>query len=116
MLERDECFKVVGGEFPDICGPMCDPDCCAGEMKTPTTLPSKPPTKTHVRTPTIQPTPSPPSPCDCQDCTDDILNTMAGNYSCGARINWLQTSYGGSMLERDECFKVAGESPQIYVA
>lgn len=34
---------------------------------------------------------------------------MAGDYSCGARIEWLQTEEGGSRSEADACATVAGE-------
>ena len=45
-------------------------------------------------------------PCGCRECTEDILETMAGAYTCGARISWLQTSEGGSMTEEEACTRI----------
>ena len=45
--------------------------------------------------------------CGCSTCTRNVLDTLAGNYSCGDRINWLQRVDGYS--EIDACKKVAGE-------
>mmetsp|Transcript_12371 Transcript_12371/g.26049 ORF Transcript_12371/g.26049 Transcript_12371/m.26049 type:complete len:476 (+) Transcript_12371:192-1619(+) len=47
--------------------------------------------------------------CGCQSCTPTIWNTLAGQYSCGARISWLMSGDGGSLSEYDACIRVAGE-------
>ncbi len=47
--------------------------------------------------------------CGCPSCTSTIWNTLAGQYSCGARISWLRSREGGSLSEYDACVKVAGE-------
>jgi hypothetical protein len=49
------------------------------------------------------------SSCGCSTCTDDVLARMAGAYSCGDRINWLQTTQGGRKSELDACKQVSGE-------
>ena len=49
--------------------------------------------------------------CGCNSCTEDVWNSIAtdsaGSYTCGDRINWLQTamSYSGA----DACAKVSDE-------
>jgi len=65
--------------------------------------------------PTLSPTATPI--CGCFSCTDSVLNNNDANgYSCGARIDWLQTSesevVGGSYNEYDSCRKVSGEFPE----
>ena len=64
---------------------------------------------------TQPPTPPPVTPrvkCGCSSCTEDVLNRMAGDYSCKDRIHWLQSSQGYS--EDEACKKVAGkEFPYI---
>lgn len=45
--------------------------------------------------------------CGCADsCTSDILNMLAGDYTCGDRIRYLVNSVGNT--ETDACKKVAG--------
>lgn len=47
--------------------------------------------------------------CGCPSCTPTIWNTLAGQYSCGARISWLMSGDEGSLSEYDACVRVAGE-------
>jgi hypothetical protein len=47
------------------------------------------------------------SPCGCKTCTDEILNIMAGDHSCGARINWLQSALSKS--EEEACIQISGD-------
>ena len=52
--------------------------------------------------------------CGCDDCNTSILDKLVGlpgnpKYSCGARIEYLQTIEGGSMTELEACARVAGE-------
>lgn len=55
---------------------------------------------------------SPTSVCGCDECTDQILNTYAGPYTCGARINYLMVDCG--YTEVDACRQIAGyEFPTI---
>ena len=50
--------------------------------------------------------------CGCEECTTEVWNAMAGEYTCGERIEWLQGSQG--LSEIDACRKVAGqEFPSI---
>ncbi len=51
--------------------------------------------------------------CGCENCTTDVLSTYAGQYTCGGRINWLQTSEGGSFPELAACRKIADAYPGI---
>ena len=48
-----------------------------------------------------------PPKCGCYDCTIDILNTLADEYSCMERIDWLIDSSGYSEFEA--CRMVAGQ-------
>jgi len=43
------------------------------------------------------------------ECSQNILNKLVGNpaYTCGARIEFLQTVQGGSKSELEACFYVA---------
>ena len=47
------------------------------------------------------------NPCGCAECTDTVLDRMAGDYTCRARIEWLQSAQNYS--EIDACKKVAGD-------
>jgi len=50
--------------------------------------------------------------CGCQSCTQDVWLSMAGAYSCGARISYL-TDYKGK-TEEEACMQVGGtEFPAI---
>ena len=93
LSELNAC-RQVSDEFPSICGPSCHPDQC-DITRSPSEVPSN--------SPTIEI----PSPCGCKACTDQILDTDAGGYSCRARIEWLQNVSG--YTERDACIKVANE-------
>lgn len=59
------------------------------------------------------PTPSPLPACGCSSCTENVLNAMAGLYSCQGRINWKMTAAGGSLSELDACRFVANEYSTI---
>ena len=68
--------------------------------------------------PSNTPTESTISHCGCARCTNTIWNTPAsdgaGSFSCGTRINWLQSPNGGGLSELDACTKVAAtEFPGI---
>lgn len=90
--ERDAC-TIAGTEFPEECG-VCDPDVCNQEPEVPS--------------------PPPPSSgkCGCPEC-EDVWNVIAREYSCGVRIEWLQSEFstiaGGPYDERVACSKVASE-------
>ena len=112
--ERRACVKIAGKRFKDICGPFCDPQKC---KMLPTTSPATQdptPSPTPIPTPTFTSVPSKSpvisnssSSCGCRSCTQDVLNRMAGEYSCKDRINWLQFVQGYS--EDRACEKVAGD-------
>jgi len=54
--EYGACMKVAGEEFPDECGPMCDPDRC-NATSFPTTSPSTAPSLLPTDPPVPNPTP-----------------------------------------------------------
>ena len=47
--------------------------------------------------------------CGCPTCTQQVWDTFAGDYTCGARITWLQTAQGQS--ESQACSQVESEFP-----
>jgi len=88
----------------------------------PTMPPTRPPTKAPVVAitatpvsptipPTIRRTSSPvdeisSSKCGCDSCTPQVLDTLADQYSCGSRINWVISNLG--LTESDAC-KMVGD-------
>jgi len=70
------------------------------------TAPTDQPTSTPTSSPTI---PKPTPPCGCNDCTQQVLDTLSGivpnKYTCGARIDYLQQHDG--LTELDACRRVA---------
>merc|ERR1711935_191387 len=124
----------VGKEHANECG-MCDPTKCNNNnifltssptpvpTPQPTASPTKKPTASLTPVPTVSPTPKPtnfptpvptprpstpsePSHCGCRECTNEVWDTYAGIYRCGDRIEWLQTSIGGSKTEGAACVQV----------
>ena len=121
--------STVGSEFPSECG-GCNPESCdstappttgpsfrptSAPTMSPTVSPSAGPTQAPSGRPTNTPTASPPSPCDCQSCTSSVQDALAcdggGCYSCQSRIDWLQSSAGGSLSELAACSTVGSEFP-----
>jgi len=112
VSESDACFMVANKEFSAICG-GCDPSQCtspddddeeeeddsSGSPSDDTTL------------------------CGCSSCTENVWNTLAGDYTCGARISWLQAqSYetllglgitNGPLDEAGACKAVSEEFSEI---
>jgi hypothetical protein len=70
-----------------------------------------------VLQPAKSPTSSPTMPdngptyCGCDSCTQEIWDAIAtdsgGSYSCGSRIEWVQSTFGRS--EHDACVRVSVE-------
>lgn len=52
--------------------------------------------------------------CTCASCTTDALNSMAGQFTCGARINYLMEEHANTFgSSRKACRRVGGlEFPQ----
>jgi hypothetical protein len=49
--------------------------------------------------------------CGCSECTNTVLNTYAGKYTCGARIAYMEST---GKTEEEACSRVAGtEFPSI---
>lgn len=93
----------VSFEFPGVC--LCDPPSWA-LIATPQT----PQTQTVVA-----PTANGRVHCGCAACTQDVWDANAtdagGSYSCGSRIEWLQTQQGYEVEEA--CATVASEFPYV---
>lgn len=89
-----EACRFVAGEFPDVCGP-CNPDSCSAENGE-------------------EEEEAADNPCPfCDACTSDVLNQLAGAFSCGGRINYLLTPEGGSLSNEEACQFVAEEFPDV---
>lgn len=50
--------------------------------------------------------------CDCSTCTESVMNSYAGLYTCKGRIDWLK-SYPRNKSEHDACATVYSEFPDI---
>ena len=82
VAELEAC-AAIGSEYPSACTP-CNPIICDG------------------RAPTF---------CGCDSCTLEVWTTLAGSFTCGARINYLQTPPGGSESEDAACLLIAQAFP-----
>ncbi|KAL7546402.1 hypothetical protein ACHAWF_009739 [Thalassiosira exigua] len=79
----------------------------------PTTAPSRAPTnRPATAAPTSSPNESGTTYCGCDDCTqavwDAIATDSSGSFTCGGRIEWLQTQ---GYNELDACNRVSSEFP-----
>jgi len=79
FLTEEQACILVGKEQANVCG-MCDPTECNNNE------------------------PLPPSQCGCKECTEDVLATFAGDFTCGARISYLKNSMG--YTEQNACIKI----------
>ena len=86
------------------------------------TLPT--PSPVSVSTPTSNNDPTTAPRCGCSKCSDDVWNTLAGDYSCGDRIRFLTDADEATLLdigissiddfnEEDACRFVTDEFPDI---
>jgi len=128
----------VSDEFPKICTCYCDDDDGDSDEEdtaSPTLSPSLRPTKSPTVSPTPSPTSSPtsspilsqsddtPLRCGCDECTEEVWNTLADGYTCGGRISWLRDSdvdtlagagiNNGPFDEAGACLFVSDEFPDI---
>jgi hypothetical protein len=121
--EEINACSYVSDEFPGVCTCTCDDAPAVPEplpTQTPTTNPPTPlPTQTPTTTPpTNSPTEEPivttPSRCGCKQCTETVWNTIVtdagGSFSCGTRIDWIETSMGYDELRA--CSYVSDEFPE----
>lgn len=94
--EYDSCRKV-SGEFQEECGRFCHPDECDNTSFV------------------TENNDDGAKYCGIASCSDTIWNTDADGYSCGGRIEWLQTSdaVGGPYNEDEACHIVGEEFPEI---
>ncbi len=102
--EYDACYQISVTEYPDICGP-CNPSSAAVETVV-------------VEDVVAQEFESAVPPADrisCNQpttCTSIVLQSMAGAFSCGDRIDWLMTAE--RLSEVQACMIVAvNEFPDI---
>lgn len=93
----------------------------------PISSPHTDPVPAPIHNPTVNPTPAPvPAPtsppvanyCGCQTCTDQVWNRDADGYSCGDRMEWLQSpsavAVGGPFTEEEACRKISQEEyPEV---
>ena len=98
MSEGAACTRVAKEEFAEECGLICDADMCDGRLQerdssgtTTTTATAAAAEKTF---------------CGCQTCTTDVWLTMAGEFSCGARVSYLTDFRGQKNVEA--CRQVGG--------
>ena len=84
FTESNACKKVGGDEYPAVCG-ACNPSTC------------------NNSNPSSTPTPK----CECESCTQQVLDSIADGYSCGARIDWVASNLG--YTESRACKKVGGD-------
>lgn len=105
LNETAACYQIANVEFPDVCGPDCDPTKCDGQIP-PTTAPSETPSLLPSVPPSLTPT---LVPCGCNDCDAAALDEMAGNYTCRQRIGYTQSinSHNGNYTQEDACYQVA---------
>jgi len=104
LSEEEACIRIGGDEFPEMCGP-CDPTTCQHGSE----IPSIDPTTTSSSAPSKSPSAKLTNSCGCDSCTESILNTLAGDHTCGSRINWLQSSAGGLLSEEEACIRIGGD-------
>jgi hypothetical protein len=93
----------------------------------PTESPTTPPTSPIASLPTEVPTglltsipskeaaddPDQTIACGCQSCSERAWNTFAGQYTCGARIQWLSTAMARVYpTQADACRRVGFEFPR----
>ena len=99
--------EVCGDEFSNVCGDECNPSQCGsggggvgggGVPPAPTPPPPSPPSSTGAF-------------CGCSTCSQTVWDAFAGDYTCGARITWLQNSQGYG--EDKACSAVTSEFPDI---
>jgi hypothetical protein len=107
--EEDACRLVAGAQFPDVCGPACDPDSCDGRSpSSPGSEPTSTPNDNNSE-PTL-----PLERCGCADCTEEIWNTLAAGYTCGARIDYVAGETSKYPTQEDACRQVASvEFPSV---
>ena len=83
---------------------------------SPPSPPPAPPSPSPAPSPPPSPSPPPMPPiapgpllCGTRACTETTWARLAGDYTCGQRIEWLQTADGGSLSEPEACRIVAAE-------
>lgn len=83
LSEEEACLKVTS-DFWVECGAACNPTKCDGKQ---------------------------PALCGCESCTETILQSKAGNFSCLDRIQSVQTT--SNLTELEGCQRIADEFPLV---
>jgi hypothetical protein len=89
MPEEAACRKIAKEDFIPECATLCDIDICDGKAIMNAEEQDKDPPKTF---------------CGCAECNEDVWLTMAGEFTCGARISWLT---GRGQTSTEACRTVA---------
>jgi hypothetical protein len=82
FTESNACKRVGGDDYPSVCG-ACNPSTCNSSN------------------------PSPTPKCECESCTQQVLDSIADGHSCGSRIDWVASNLG--FTESNACKKVGGD-------
>ena len=82
-VTEDRACQIVSEDFPRQCGPKCNPAKCDNRA---------------------------PAYCSCNECTDFVLNLLAGDFSCFDRIKALRDN---GVDEEEACRQVSIDYPEI---
>lgn len=85
FTEEAACHRISKMEFAPDCAQICDSDLCDGKGTYDQAVEN--------------------TYCGCDACTDDVWNSMAGDFSCGSRITYLNNSQ--SKTQAGACHEVA---------
>lgn len=100
-------FEAANSKPDECCfceGKTGSNTCSATDTVTATTRPSNVPTQSPTESPRI--VNQDPHPCGCATCTEDVLNTYAGEHKCRDRIQYLRYEQG--FTEANACARVGG--------
>jgi hypothetical protein len=111
VLGLENQIEELEQENDRICSLTSNTDICDGRGPSPSAATT--PSAESVSEPTSAPS-VPAEHCGCADCTEQIWNTLADEYTCGARINYVTGHTTSNPTEVDACRLVAGvEFPTI---
>ena len=99
LSEEAACTRIAKEEFAEECGLVCDADMCDGRRQEPDSSGTTTTASTAAAA-------AEKTFCGCQTCTTDVWLTMAGEFSCGARVSYLTDFRGQKNVEA--CRQVGG--------
>lgn len=91
ISEEAACRQIAKEDYSQECATLCDIDMCDGKAVMNAAEQDKDPPKTF---------------CGCAECNQDVWLTMAGEFSCGARISWL---VGRGQISTEACRTVGAQ-------